>query len=324
VHGHELDQALALLARARTPHDLFALDADEVPAVAGRSTEPAGRPAIDPAVEPTGYGYRIGGQIARGDLAGLYEAVTGRGERVVLKVPADPADSDLIEREAVALAQLAAEGEPRFRPYVPRLVETFRYRDVATGTVRQVNVLDRLEGFHSLAEVREAYPDGLDPRDVAWMWRRLLVALGFAHHATVLHGAVLPEHVLIHPEKHGLVLVDWCYSVPGCYIHVDPSRLVPAMIDRYADWYPHEVPERLPASPATDIHMATLCMAYLLPAELPRRLRAFIQGCVLPSRRGRPRDAWELLGELDEILEGLYGPRRFRPFRMPAKENPHG
>ena len=64
---------------------------------------------------------------------------------------------------------------------------------------------------------------GVDPRDAAWMWRRLLVALGFAHRAGVLHGAVLPEHVLIHPGEHGLVLVDWCYSVPGCH----PGRAPP-------------------------------------------------------------------------------------------------
>jgi hypothetical protein len=32
----------------------------------------------------------------------------------------------------------------------------------------------------------------------------------------------------------------------------------------------------------------------------------------------RPQDAWHLLGELDELLDDLYGPRRFRPFAMPA------
>ncbi len=49
-----------------------------------------------------------------------------------------------------------------------------------------------LDGFRSLTEVGTAYPDGVDPRDAAWMWRRLLVGLGFAHRAGVLHGAVLP------------------------------------------------------------------------------------------------------------------------------------
>ncbi|WP_433478204.1 hypothetical protein ACQPZP_14905 [Spirillospora sp. CA-142024] len=150
------------------------------------------------------------------------------------------------------------------------------------------------------------------------MWRRLLVALGFAHRAGVLHGAVLPDHVLIHPEKHGLVLVDWCYSVPGCYAHADPSGRVPAMVGRYADRYPPEVPGRRPASPATDIFMATRCMTDLMGDKAPKAMRSFARGCTLPAQNRRPADAWRLLAEFDELLERLYGPRRFRPFHLPV------
>ena len=60
----------------------------------------------------------------------------------------------------------------------------------------------------SLAQVHAAYPRGLDPRDAAWMWRRLLVALGTVHAAGVVHGAVLPDHVLIHPDLHD-TLIGW-------------------------------------------------------------------------------------------------------------------
>ena len=39
---------------------------------------------------------------------------------------------------------------------------------------------------------------------------------GEAHINGVIHGAVLPEHLLIHPEFHGLVLIDWtCAVTPG-------------------------------------------------------------------------------------------------------------
>lgn len=245
----------------------------------------------------------------RGDLADLYPANRGRA---LVKLPRDPADGGLVEREAVALRQLPKDGAGGFLPYVPRLLDSFRHRG------RTANAVQRLDGFHSLAEVRDAYPDGLDPRDAAWMWRRLLVGLGFAHSAGVLHGAVLPEHVLIHPAQHGLVLVDWCYSVPGCYHNVDPSGRVPAMVRRYADWYPPEVAARQVASPATDIYLATRCMTYLMGDRAPRALLRFARGCMVPSQRHRPDGAWRLLGELDEILEQLYGPRRFRPFTMPT------
>jgi hypothetical protein len=255
--------------------------------------------------------YTLDATPVRGDLANLYDA----GE-VMVKIPRDPAVNDLVEREAIALRQLPKDGDGRFLPYVPRLVESFRHRDETSGVERRANAIGRLDGFHALTEVRAAYPGGVDPRDVAWMWRRLLVALGFAHRAGVLHGAVLPEHVLIHPGDHGLVLVDWCYSVPGC--HPDRSGRVPAMVPRRADWYPPEVAARERAGVGTDLYLATRCMTDLMADRAPKPLRAFARGCLLPAERRRPQDAWRLLAELDDLLERLYGPRRFRPFHLPT------
>ncbi|MFI6516481.1 molecular chaperone DnaJ [Spirillospora sp. NPDC050679] len=333
-----LDQALARLDAARTPADLFGDDDAEAArayrglarlvhpdATGGRTREAFDRlTALWEARRGAGTittargSYRLAGRAARGDLADLFAARDGRGRAALVKLPRDPGDNDLLEREAVALRQLPKDGDGRFLPYVPRLLETFRHRDPGTGALRRANAIAALDGFHSLAEVRAAHPAGLDPRDAAWMWRRLLVALGFAHRAGVLHGAVLPEHVLIHPVEHGLVLVDWCYSVPGCYAGTDPSGRVPAMVDRYADRYPAEVPARQAASPATDLYMATLCMTDLIGDRAPKQMRAFARGCLLPSQRRRPGDAWRLLAEFDELLERLYGPRRFRPFHMPS------
>jgi hypothetical protein len=335
-----LHEAVALLRRASTPADLFGPDAAEAartyrrlarllhPDTAGDRTDDEftrlnalwrGYNRSDPITITTRrHTYNLGAKRTGGDLADLYGATYDGTRDVVIKLPRDPADGDLLEREAVALRQLPKDGPERFIPYVPQLVESFRHRDAATGPERRTNAIVALDGFHSLAEVHDAYPDGIDPRDAAWMWRRLLVALGFAHRAGVLHGAVLPEHVLIHPGKHGLVLVDWCYSVPGCYAPVDPSGRVPALVGRYADWYPPEVPGRERASAATDIFMATHCMTYLMGDKAPKPMRSFAKGCLLASQRRRPGDAWRLLEEFDELLARLYGPRRFRPFTMPT------
>jgi hypothetical protein len=51
--------------------------------------------------------------------------------------------------------------------------------------------------------------------------------------------------------------------------------------------------------------------------KAPKPMRTFAKGCLLASQHRRPGDAWRLLEEFDELLEGLYGPRRFRPFTMP-------
>jgi hypothetical protein len=143
------------------------------------------------------------------------------------------------------------------------------------------------------------------------MWRRLLVALGAAHRAGLVHGAVLPEHVLIHPDEHGLVLVDWCYSVA-------PGGPVRALVARYRDAYPPEVPARKPATSATDLYLASGLMLRLMGERVPPALRRFATGCRLAAPRMRPQDAWRLLAELDDLLQSLYGPRRFRPFTIPA------
>ncbi|MFG2086366.1 MULTISPECIES: molecular chaperone DnaJ [unclassified Spirillospora] len=338
--GTDLDDALARLDRARVPADLFGGDAAEAarryrrlarlvhPDATGGRTRDAfirlnalwrGYNRDDATLITTRrHAYRLAGAQIGGDLAELYGArPDGGGRAVLLKMPRDPRDGDLLEREAVALRRLPRDGDGRFLPYVPRLVESFRHRDASTGAERRVNVVAALDGFHTLTAVGKAFPGGVDPRDAAWMWRRLLVGLGFAHRAGVLHGAVLPDHVMIHPERHGLVLVDWCYSVPGRDAATGPAGRVPAMVDRHADLYPPEVPGRRPASPATDIFMATRCMTGLMGGKAPKAMRAFARGCLLPAQNRRPSDAWRLLAELDELLDGLYGPRRFRPFHLP-------
>jgi hypothetical protein len=140
------------------------------------------------------------------------------------------------------------------------------------------------------------------------MWRRLLVGLGWAHRAGVVHGAVLPAHILIHPAEHGLALVDWCYSVT-------PGERIPAVVSEFRDLYPPEVPARQAAGPATDIFLATAVISQIID-DPPAAMRRFADGCLYDAPRMRPQDAWHLLAELDELLENLYGPRKFRPFTI--------
>lgn len=252
--------------------------------------------------------YRLGAQVTAGDIADLYDIDAGAA---LLKLPRSPADNDLIAAEARALTGLATDGDPKHRAYAPRLIETFTHQDPATGNRRTANILERQNGFVGLDEVARAYPHGVDPRDAAWMWRRLLVALGWAHRAGIVHGAVLPAHVLVHPGEHGLVLVDWCYAVT-------PGEHVPALVPAHRPDYPPEVPGRRPASFGTDIHLATGTMRRLIGDAMPAPMRRFADGCTYDAPRMRPQDAWRLLAEFDELLDNLYGPRRFRAFALPA------
>ena len=240
--------------------------------------------------------YRIGAKVFAGDIADL-SAVDG--DKALLKVPRSPADNDLMATEADALRRLRDHGDPKYRPYAPRLIDSFTHED-AQRKRRTVTVLERQNGFVPLSRITKR----LDPRDGAWMWRRLLAGLGWAHRAGVVHGAVLADHVLIHPREHGLVLVDWCYS----------GNRPAAIVARHRDAYPPEVLDDKTATEATDIYMATGLMQGLI--EMPGPMARFADGCRYPAPRMRPQDAWALLKEFDELLDNLFGPRTFRPFEI--------
>jgi serine/threonine protein kinase len=267
-------------------------------------------------IRSKGHLYDSEGLIARGDIANVYHGHDENGKQVIIKAPRSPRDNDLMEREARALKRfLGSEEHETFHAFVPWMVETFRLRDSETRAVRRVNVMrGRTERLYTLTDVMRAYPDGLDPRDVAWMWRRLLMVLGFAQNAGVIHGAVVPSNVLIQPEKHGLVLVDWCYSV------IDGAGTVPAIAGGWINKYAPEVLAKETPGPEADIFMATKTMMGLVaPGDCPRALRAYATGCTLQEPKDRPQSAWQAHDEFMDLIKVLWGPRRFRPFAMPSK-----
>ena len=310
-------EAMALIEAARGPDDLFGADAARDYRQLAQLTHPDAHRGDDRAADAFAKLAALwrqhrdgpGPLVARGDIANLYQVSQG-----LLKLARDPADNDLMRAETIALTRLRHEADERLRAYFPELIAARRLQDPHSGVQHRGNVIGRLTGFRSLGEVRDAFPGGIDPRDAAWMWRRLLVATGAAHRAGLIHGAVLPEHVLIHPGEHGLVLVDWCYSVSG-----SPASRIRALVKRYRDWYPPEVLFGEPAGPDLDIWLGTRCMTELIGPRMPARMAAFARGCLLASPRGRPADAWALLAEFDQLLGRLYGPRTFRPFAMPVK-----
>lgn len=272
------------------------------------------------------YEHTVERLIAHGDVADLYRTRSEPGGKTVLKVARHPKDADLMTAEAKALKQLRRKGsDETLHPYVPKLLETIRIKQDSIR--RRANVTEQLLGFYNLEQVHQEYPGGVNPLDMTWMWRRLLVAIGFAHEQQLIHGAVLPNHVMILPEKHGLVLVDWCYSVS---FETEEPPAIKAVSTAYRDWYPKEVISKQSPSVGTDIDMAAKTMVYLLggdpvtmwmPMSVPKAFRAFFRGCVASNQNARPQNAWALLGEFDGLLEGLgapYYPRRFRPFSMPS------
>jgi serine/threonine protein kinase len=296
------------------------LNAEEVEALARaeavfRSLKGPGEPAnrVATITSPRRV-YRLVERLAIGDLADVYRA-RGEGRDYILKVSRIREGARLLEAERDALAEVLEQaGDTHYRNYVPTLVESFPVRD---RFPRRVNVFLHEPGLFTLEQVHQRHPT-LDGRHLAWIFNRLLAALGFVHRSGRVHGAIVPSHVLVHAEGHGLRLVGWCHSVePGQRILAGPAN--------YLDWYPPEVRRRGAAVPATDIFMAARCLVYLaggdpassrMPDSLPRDWGAFLRSCLLEGPRMRPDDAWVLLDELDGLLRDLYGSPKYQHLEM--------
>jgi len=276
--------------------------------------------------------YLVTDLFAQGDLADLYRCSyteAGKEYHALFKIAQSPADNDLLENESKVLTALwpAKQPEEKFWRHLPKLIDSFLLR--GGGGNRRVNVIQEAEGFVSLVEVQKAYPAGLDYRDVVWMFKRALAGLGFAHRQGVVHGAVLPTHVLVHPTGHGAKLVDWCYAVPGeATRDVSKRGAIRAISKPYRDFYPPEVLAKKPATAATDLFMLAKCVVMLLGGDVttnqmtdsvPKAFRAFLGSCLIGAQARRPDDAWKLHEDLDELLAKLVGKHTYRPLVMPGR-----
>ena len=270
-----------------------------------------------------------------GDITTLYRTATtlegSAGVEGLLKVASRAKDNDLMAAEARALKRLNG-GDSVWQRHIPELLDTFLYHDGR----RRSNVVKWWENSLNLEELRILFPDGLDPRHVVWVWRRLLMALGYAHDKGIIHGAVLPANIVIDPPQHGVLLVDWCYSVEMRDTDSQSKTYIKAIIPRYKKGYPEEVLTKGKASPATDLYLAARSMVDLLggapameqqgiaesfPNQVPRQMRAFFKGCLPTKQSMRPHNAWELLREFDDLLKRMgepYHPRRFIELAVPS------
>lgn len=256
--------------------------------------------------------FAVTGKIARGDISNVYRADYGDGV-AVLKLPRSPKNSDLVLNEISALKTLAEKVPEEYRAFHPTLVDSFKHRDSKTGKDRQAVVLEHLDGFVSLVDIAEAFPNGVGGRHIGWIGRRLWIALDTAHEAGLVHTAVFPEHVMVHPIDHNLVLIDWSYAVE----HGEkPQTAVKKRFDQ--GWYGAK--QAVPADHRLDVYQAAMTLRTLIGSlnsmsiREDRAFRAFFRGCQVASTPS----AGQLFQEFDELLRSLYGPRRYVPLEMPA------
>lgn len=262
--------------------------------------------------------YVLEDLLYHGDLADLYGCSWDEGKaRGLFKIARNAADNDLLENEAQVLGKLGMTEHLTGMAYkfFPRLYGSFPIREKG-GVARRALVIGHYPGHLSLSEICDAFPEGVDFRDVAWMWKRMLHAAGHAHQKGIVHGGITPDHVLVHPIEHGAKLLDWTAATTV-------GGTVKVVSKKWRTRYPPEVLAKRPATAATDIYMISACVMLLLAGSsarhvVPEPLQDFLQSCLILAQGRRPDDAWQLHEELDELLRRLVGKRSYREFKMPA------
>ncbi|MBY0527927.1 MAG: hypothetical protein K2R98_31305 [Gemmataceae bacterium] len=260
--------------------------------------------------------YTLQQVLGVGDVADVHVATTANGSLLtLLKISRESEGRAHLEIECKRLTRLlAAAGHTTYRKYLPALVDSFATTE---RFPKRINVFRFEAGFHTLEQVHAQHP-ALDGRHLGWIFKRLLTVLGFCHREDIVHGAVLPGHVMLHAAGHGLQLVGWGQSVAA-------GQRITSVPARYRDWYPAEVRHGRAAGPATDLFLSARCLVYLaggdavtnwIPETVPLPMRRFLSTCLLESARMRPDDAWALLEDFDDLLQAQYGPPRFHELTL--------
>jgi len=275
-----------------------------------------------------GRRYAVLGRLARGEGSDVFLARWDHrlSERVVLKLLRDEAGGPLLDNEWDVLSRLQEathQGRDHFTRLLPQPIAHGEARIGVQGTEGscRVSVFGYASGFiHTADDVRKAYPEGIPPEASVWLWKRVVESLAWVHSTGQVHGAILPEHLLVHARDHGVRLIGWSRSVRN-------RSPLPAVTTSRREFYPRAVWDGGAATTETDLAMSARCMLWLLSgapdeasSETPKSYAQLLRQC---ADGNSDHSGWELLEEISKIARDNYGPPKYVPFDMPGWETNH-
>lgn len=249
--------------------------------------------------------YTLGESFSTKGVFSRYNASYDDGhESCQILITKSPKNSDLASSYSQALKTLKQEVPENFRGFYPELIEAFKYR-TPDNTDHPAIVQSIPGGFVPFSEILRVYPQGIGGRDIAWIFKRVLTALGNAHDVGLVHGAATLNSFWIDAEKHGVILSEWQHSVTLN----EPLKIIDT---HYKEDYPQSVFDKEPANHHADIYVAAKMMNRLLRDDTPKPLRIFFKSCLTVKNL----DAKHLLREFDYLLERMYGKPKYNPFTL--------
>ncbi|MBT3451258.1 protein kinase, partial [archaeon] len=151
---------------------------------------------------------------------------------------------------------------------------------------------------------------GIDPEHVCWMTQRLLNALNYLHFNGVVHCDVKPNNIIVKPQEHNAVLVDYGFSSIKPRSYTKPTGYTLAFAAP-------ELIDLKPPMPHTDLYSLAATMIYALggnpidksyPTNTPEKIKTFFNQFMHDHPLARP--SWEdkdLVKELSDLRQQIFG-----------------
>ena len=237
--------------------------------------------------------YRVLELIAEGGFGKTY-----KGEHVTLKAPVcikhghyvSPQDEKILLEEAKSIWDLRHYGIPTMRDILK----------IDDGSL--AIVMSYIPG-KTLGKIVEK-AGKLDVEHVSWITERTLNVLKYLHFNGVVHGDVKPQNIIIQPESHNLVLVDYGLSL------IRPTKESKSV--GYTPYFASPEQEKgNPLLPESDFYSLGMTMIYALggdierkkvPQSTPEPLCDFIKKLLVKDVLYRPNwekeDLFETISEL--------------------------
>lgn len=242
--------------------------------------------------------YKVVRKIAEGGFGRVYE---GKhlllGERVCIKhaINSSDFDTEMFIKEAKVIWDLRHHALPAVRDMVI----------LNDGSCALV--MSFIEGptLFKVVEDYQAKRKTLDPENAAWIMGRVLDALRYLHLHGVIHGDVKPQNIIVQPEKHTAILVDFGLSKARPTSTTKVEGYTPMFAAPETQMEP-----ALPPVPESDLYSLGLTMIFALggdplkrevPAKVPAPLREFIESLIRYEVTARP--TWEKTNLLEDLRQ---------------------
>ena len=269
--------------------------------------------------------WALNERLSEEEICDIYQGQRARWptEMAIIKLLREDQQKPLLENEWQRIQELTrsqASGVEIFSRLLPQPIIHGRitgsdYHDKTASVFRR-----EITWRYTLAEILQATPQGIPIRAGIWLWRRMLELLTFIHASGLVHGAVLPQYILIQENEHGARFSNYMICAPG-------GAALTHLSKTYAACYPSWVKQGSPLSPQLDLVMSARCILSALrgdtahgslPSAVPRALADVI---LRVATAKKPQEisgnAWALHEELGIVANKVYGNSIFIPIDMP-------